>query len=395
MELTQDITKTPKPMNFEFSAPTTPLRPLVHTNKADMSLFGRMAALNEEYRKKLFQNYLVKEGAFVNITNISNTDGNILDPLSLQLDTDALRQLNNKKLTRDDLLKLIFIQLLRQKPVPGVTPDQLTELATIVRQLQTGYQEISEMEKERVAKEAFLELANISIDEEQPAASAHNDTAEKLDLLNQRVSDILDIMNDAMRMAHAASKDEEEVDYENMPLSQTLEQFQQRRDIGDPIPGVDDKVETLIQKVKEEEEPITTVEEKDDEPIRTSPVKTAKKDVQSKAAKNTSSSAPKASSSSSPKASSSSAPKKPMGKKAGKGITYYNNPADLVSKLEILIGEHQAGNNSKSVLNDIAAIADLLLKKKMLTKATYKTIYRTIGLSSLVGLTPVYASLIS
>jgi len=197
MELTQDITKTPKPMNFEFSAPTTPLRPLVHTNNADMSLFGKMAAVNEEYRKKLFQNYLVKEGAFVNITNISNTDGNILDPLSLQLDTDALRQLNNKKLTRDDLLKLIFIQLLRQKPVPGVTPDQLTELANIVRQLQTGYQEISEMEKERVTKEAFLELANISLDEEQPAASSHDDTTAKLDLLNQRVSDILDIMNDA------------------------------------------------------------------------------------------------------------------------------------------------------------------------------------------------------
>ena len=32
-----------------------------------------------------------------------------------------------------------------------------------------------------------------------------------------------------------------------MLLSQTLEQFQQRRDIGDPIPEVDDKVEALIQ----------------------------------------------------------------------------------------------------------------------------------------------------
>jgi len=187
MEVIQDITKTPKPMNFEFSAPTVQLRPLVHTNKGDMSLFGRMAAVNEQYRKKLFQNYLVKERAFVNITNISNTDGNILDPLSLQLDSDALRQLNNKKLTSDDILKLILIQLLRQKPLPGVTPNQLTELATIVRQLQIGYQEISEMEKERVAKEAFLELANISIEGEQPlhlpTMMLHSPTLSRLVLL--------------------------------------------------------------------------------------------------------------------------------------------------------------------------------------------------------------------
>lgn len=381
MEVIQDITKTPKPMHFEFAPPTVHLRPLVHTNKADMSLFGRMAAVNEQYRKKLFQNYLVKEGAFVNITNISNTDGNILDPLSLQFDSEALRQLNSKKLTRDDILKLIFIQLLRQKPVPGVTPDQLTELANIVRQLQTGCQEISEMEKERVAKEAFLELANISIDEEQPAASAHNDTAEKLDLLNARVSDILDIMNDAMRMAHAASSDDDAGERMRQKLEEEL--------AGTPAKKAGSDEESSAPPM--DEEPVKYVEETD-EP--TSPVKTAKKDVEEKKAKKASSS------SAAPKKASATKPivvkgkemkpaditkmlrKDTSDKKKGKGITYYNNAADLVSKLEILIGEHHAGNNSKSVINDIAAIADLLLKKKMLTKTTYKAIYRSVGLSS-------------
>ena len=61
----------------------------------------------------------------------------------------------------------------------------------------------------------------------------------------------------------------------------------------------------------------------------------------------------------------------------GKGVKsriYYTNPKELVQRLEVLVGEVQAGNKSKRIKNEIADIAHHLYKKKVIKKAQYRNI---------------------
>jgi len=61
----------------------------------------------------------------------------------------------------------------------------------------------------------------------------------------------------------------------------------------------------------------------------------------------------------------------------GKGVKnkiYYTNPKELVQRLNVLIGEVQAGNNSKRIKNEIADISHHLYKKKAIMKKEYRNI---------------------
>ena len=61
----------------------------------------------------------------------------------------------------------------------------------------------------------------------------------------------------------------------------------------------------------------------------------------------------------------------------GKGVKnriYYTNPKQLTQRLNVLIGEVQAGNNSKHIKNEIADIAHHLYKKKIIKKKEYRNI---------------------
>ena len=69
--------------------------------------------------------------------------------------------------------------------------------------------------------------------------------------------------------------------------------------------------------------------------------------------------------------------KKPTSTSTGKGVKsriYYTNPKELVQRLEVLVGEVQAGNKSKRIKNEVADIAHHLYKKKIIKKAQYRNI---------------------
>lgn len=72
-----------------------------------------------------------------------------------------------------------------------------------------------------------------------------------------------------------------------------------------------------------------------------------------------------------------SAIKKSTSTSTGKGVKnriYYTNPKELGQRLNVLIGEVQAGNNSKRIKNEIADISHHLYKKKAIKKKEYKNI---------------------
>ena len=52
--------------------------------------------------------------------------------------------------------------------------------------------------------------------------------------------------------------------------------------------------------------------------------------------------------------------------KLGSGVVYYNNPKDLLSRLELLGGSIVAGNNSKTVKEEFMKIAHILNKLKII-----------------------------
>src|SRR5207237_7376469 len=61
----------------------------------------------------------------------------------------------------------------------------------------------------------------------------------------------------------------------------------------------------------------------------------------------------------------------------GKGVKnriYYTNPKELVQRLKVLIGQVQAGNNSKQINNEIADISHHLYKRKAIKKTEYRAI---------------------
>ena len=66
----------------------------------------------------------------------------------------------------------------------------------------------------------------------------------------------------------------------------------------------------------------------------------------------------------------------------GKGVKnriYYTNPKELVQRLNVLLGQVQAGNNSKHIKNEIADISHHLYRKKEIKKKEYKNILDHFG----------------
>lgn len=64
-------------------------------------------------------------------------------------------------------------------------------------------------------------------------------------------------------------------------------------------------------------------------------------------------------------------------KKGGGGnIIFFNNPKQLIKKLEIIIGSMMAGNTSKEIRDTGVAISDMLLKTSSINKAQHETLYK-------------------
>ena len=51
--------------------------------------------------------------------------------------------------------------------------------------------------------------------------------------------------------------------------------------------------------------------------------------------------------------------------KLGSGVVYYNNPQDLLSRLELLGGSMSAGNDSNDIREEFVNIAHMLNKLKV------------------------------
>ena len=62
--------------------------------------------------------------------------------------------------------------------------------------------------------------------------------------------------------------------------------------------------------------------------------------------------------------------------KRGGQIMFFNNPTEMIKKLEIIIGSMVAGNNSIELRNTGVAILDILLRKSILSRPQYNKIYK-------------------
>ena len=60
-------------------------------------------------------------------------------------------------------------------------------------------------------------------------------------------------------------------------------------------------------------------------------------------------------------------------------IEYYNNPNELLNKLEIIIGSLESGNNSPMLLNKGIKIIDELLQKDNLNLEQHKRLHEKIN----------------
>ena len=58
----------------------------------------------------------------------------------------------------------------------------------------------------------------------------------------------------------------------------------------------------------------------------------------------------------------------------GSSVTYYNDPQNLVERMNILIGSMQAGNNSPELRNDLSQINDEFLRINAIMKNFIKSI---------------------
>jgi hypothetical protein len=61
-------------------------------------------------------------------------------------------------------------------------------------------------------------------------------------------------------------------------------------------------------------------------------------------------------------------------------VFYYKNPEDLLSRLDVLKGEIQAGNTNPEVRNQSMTIVDLLLKNRIISKKEHKQLFDEIVL---------------
>ena len=62
--------------------------------------------------------------------------------------------------------------------------------------------------------------------------------------------------------------------------------------------------------------------------------------------------------------------------KIGGQIQFFNNPTEMIKKLELIIGSMVAGNNSIELRNTGVALLDILLKNSILTKSQYTKIMK-------------------
>ena len=62
--------------------------------------------------------------------------------------------------------------------------------------------------------------------------------------------------------------------------------------------------------------------------------------------------------------------------KKGGQVMFFNNPAEMMKKLEIIIGSMVAGNNSIELRNTGVALLDILLKNSILNRPQYNKIYK-------------------
>ena len=62
--------------------------------------------------------------------------------------------------------------------------------------------------------------------------------------------------------------------------------------------------------------------------------------------------------------------------KKGGQVQFFNNPTEMIKKLELIIGSIVAGNNSLDLRNTGVALLDILLKNSILNRSQYNKIYK-------------------
>ena len=67
---------------------------------------------------------------------------------------------------------------------------------------------------------------------------------------------------------------------------------------------------------------------------------------------------------------------KGFGRKRGGNLIFFNNPKELIQKLDLIIGEISAGNTNIDMRNTGVAILDELLKSSLIDKTAHKRIYK-------------------
>ena len=55
---------------------------------------------------------------------------------------------------------------------------------------------------------------------------------------------------------------------------------------------------------------------------------------------------------------------------------FFNNPTEMMKKLELIIGSKVAGNNSIELRNTGVALLDILLRNSILNKPQFNKIYK-------------------
>ena len=62
--------------------------------------------------------------------------------------------------------------------------------------------------------------------------------------------------------------------------------------------------------------------------------------------------------------------------KRGGQVQFFNNPTEMIKKLELIIGSMVAGNNSIELRNTGITLHDILLKNSILNRSQYNKIYK-------------------